>query len=91
MSSTYILSLPSYPCFSLTDSSSSLQLSFRSLVEDVDRRQAERDAAAAASSADGVRRRPTRSHDRERSEADGLEIPNLPVIGDALRELLVLE
>jgi hypothetical protein len=78
-----------------------LYKSFHALVEDVDRRQAERNAAREA----GLRNRgrrvgeasstagaasPTggRRSSGVRAELDGLDVPNLPLISDDLRSLL---
>lgn len=80
-----------------------LFLSFRALVSDVDRRQALRDEGGRQFppvGAEGLYRRKNQGGkagegagngngvDGTETEADGLEIPNLPIIGEDLRALL---
>lgn len=65
------------------------QLSFRSLVEDVDRRQALRDSTPELS--EGLRNRKSASYlasGEQLDEDEDFSIPHLPAISDDLRSML---
>lgn len=85
---------PFAPYCPITDANHIIsKLSFRSLVRDVDRRQAIRDQAAGRTSeAEGLHRRKaeggefnamTMAAPAAVTDADGLEIPNLPLVSDS--------